>query len=58
MDARQSVQTERQLHDCGNRFAHVVDVLAVQSSHAHAASVSAVHTKLRAQAHHLVFAQT
>jgi hypothetical protein len=34
------------LHHLGNGLADVIDVLAVQSRHAHAAGVGAVHTKL------------
>ena len=45
------------LNDLGNRRADVVNVLAVERGHAHAPGVGAIHTKLIAQAHHLVFGQ-
>ena len=41
----------------GDGLADIVDVLAVQRSHAHAAGVGTVHAELGAQAHHLVLGQ-
>ncbi len=44
-------------HHLGDRLADIVDVLAVERSHAHATGVGAVHAELGAQAHHLVLGQ-
>ena len=45
------------LDHSGNCLAHVVNVLAVERSHAHTASVSAVHAKLGTQTDHLFLGQ-